>query len=106
MREDVWASLLNLEHWMARRDPPQLRLGRLRGGAVVLNLEHWMARRDPPQLRLGRLRGGAVEELRRLHLPSPEIRAQDRRLRVVGNLVDADHFALATQPELAPAGNA
>src|SRR5713101_944549 len=65
-----------------------------------------MARRDQPQLRLWRLRLDAVEELGGLHLPSPQVRPQDRRLRVIRDLFDADHLALAAPPELAAAGGA
>src|SRR2546422_8833234 len=59
-----------------------------------------MRTRDPPQLRLGRLRRHAIKELPGLHLPSPQVLSQDRRLRVVREFFDADCLPREAEPQL------
>src|SRR6266571_9485462 len=68
------------------------------GGASGVTMA--MARRDSPQLRLGRLCRHAIKELPGLHLPSPQVLSQDRRLRVVRKFFDADYLARAAEPQL------
>src|SRR6266446_6689858 len=65
-----------------------------------------MTRGDSPEFRFGGLRGDAIEETSPFPSPRAQVLAQDRRLRVVRNLLDPNRLMLAPEAQFTPTSRA
>ncbi len=65
-----------------------------------------MTRGDSPEFRFGGLRGDAIEETSPFPSPRAQVLAQDRRLRVVRNLLDPNRLMPAPEAQFTPTSRA